>query len=269
MSSLSISVAWDQTKAILGHDGRLFATVALALIVLPEVVFAVVGVPVGTQATTLSAITYLVVVLLGFVAQIALNRLAIGPSVTVGGAIARGFARLTSVVVVVVILMVAVMIVSILLLIILGATGLVTVPRAGQAPPASLIAMLVVLVVLVFAVFQLVFSIAAVESANPIRLIARAWELARHNYPRLLAFVAIVFVGFGVIVIATQVGLGSVIVLALGKPDPGSMSALLLGVIAGVIQAAFTVVTAVMLARIYLQLAGRSDAQASVPSSGI
>ena len=268
MSNLSISTAWDQTKAILARDGRLFATVALALIVLPEIVFAVVGVPVGSQATPLSGITYLIVVLLGFVAQIALARLAIGPSVAVGAAISRGFGRLGSVAAVVIILMVGLMIVSVLLLMIMGGTGLVTVPRPGQTPPPSLLAMLAVLVLLLFAIFQLVFSIAAVESANPFHLIARAWELSRHHYLRLLAFVAIVFLGFGIIVIATQAGLGSVIVLALGKPNPGSLSALVIGLIAGVVQAAFTVVTATMLARIYVQLAGRADVQASVPSSG-
>jgi hypothetical protein len=47
------------------------------------------------------------------------------------------------------------------------------------------------------------------------------------------------------------------------------MSALVIGLVAGLIQAAFTVVTAVMLARMYLQLAGRTEAQASVPNSGI
>jgi hypothetical protein len=72
----------------------------------------------------------------------------------------------------------------------------------------------------------------------------------------------------GLAVIASQVGLGSVIVLLLGRPNPGSMSALMLGLVAGVLQAVFTVITAVMLARIYVQLAGR-EAQASVPSSGI
>jgi hypothetical protein len=44
---------------------------------------------------------------------------------------------------------------------------------------------------------------------------------------------------------------------------------LVLGLIAGLIQGAFTLVTAVMLARIYVQLARRGEAQPSVPSSGI
>jgi hypothetical protein len=38
MANLSISAAWDETKAILAHDGKLFASVALALIALPALV---------------------------------------------------------------------------------------------------------------------------------------------------------------------------------------------------------------------------------------
>jgi hypothetical protein len=41
-----------------------------------------------------------------------------------------------------------------------------------------------------------------------------------------------------------------------------------LGLISGIIQAALTVLEAVMLARIYVQLAGR-DADPSVPTTGI
>ena len=97
MSSLSISAAWEETRAIIARDGKLLVTVALALIVLPEAVLAVIGPPAGPKVSALSAITYLAAVLLGVVAQIALNRLAIGPAVTVGSAVATGFRRLASV----------------------------------------------------------------------------------------------------------------------------------------------------------------------------
>jgi hypothetical protein len=267
MSSLSISAAWDQTRDIIARDGKLLVTVALALIVLPETVFAVIGAPVGPQASGLSITTYFIVILLGIAAQIALNRLAIGPAVTVGSAIATGFRRLASVAVVGVLLVIAIMIVAVALLLILSAVGAVTMPTPGQAPP-SLVAMLVLVIVLAFAIFQLVIPLAAVETANPFRLIARAWALSRHNYLRLLGFVVIVFIGLTLIVLATQLGLGSVIVLTLGRPNPGSLSALALGIIAGIIQAGFTIVTAVMIARIYLQLAGRHEAQVGVPNSG-
>jgi hypothetical protein len=269
MSSLSISAAWDETRPILLREGKLLAAVALALIVLPQTVLAVIGAPVGPQSSGPSMIAYFIVILLGCAAQIALNRLAIGPSVTVGSAIGTGFRRLLSVAAVVVLAAIAVVALAVVLLLILTSARLMSVPSPGQAPPASLLLMLIVMVALVFAMFVLVFPLAAVETGNPLRLIARAWALSRHNYLRLLGFVVIIFVGLSLIVVVTVTGLGSVILLALGKPEPGSLSALLLGIISGVVQASFTVVTAVMIARIYVQLAGRGGAHASVPNSGI
>ena len=269
MSSLSISTAWEETRASLARDGQLYAAVALALIVLPEVIFAVVGAPVGEQATLLARVTYTVVILLGFVAQVALNRLAIGPSVTVGGAIARGFARVASVVVVLFLLSVALMIVAVLLLVILGALRLVVIPVPGQTPPPALILMLIVLVALGFAVVQLAFPVAAVETGNPLRIISRSWQLAKGHYGRLLGFIGLIIFSFIVVVIATQLGVGSAVALLLGPPKPGSLSALVLGLAIGLIQAPFTVITATMIARIYTQLVGHGEAQASVPSSGI
>ena len=40
MGSLSISAAWDESRVILARDGKLLATLALALIVFPEAVLA-------------------------------------------------------------------------------------------------------------------------------------------------------------------------------------------------------------------------------------
>ena len=92
--------------------------------------------------------------------------------------------------------------------------------------------------------------------------------MGHRQYLRLLAFVVVVFIGLGVVLFATQFGIGSALVLLLGRASPGSVSALALGLVVGVVQAAFTLVTAVMLARIYVQLAGR-EAQPGVPSSGM
>jgi len=269
MSSLSISEAWEEAKAIVARDGKLLATVALALIVFPQTVFGVVGAPVGPQSSGLSMITYIVVALLGCAAQISLNRLAIGPAVTVGSAIATGFRRLASVIVVGLLMAIVVVAVATVLLFALSAAGLMTMPSAGQAPPPSLLLLLILLILPAFALLQLVFPVAAVETGNPFRMISRAWALARHNFLRLLAFIAVILVGFVLVVLAIQLGLGSAIVLALGKPDPGSLSALALGIISGLIQAGFTVLTAIMIARIYVQLAGQHDAQVGVPNSGI
>ena len=268
MSSLSISAAWDEARAILASDGKLIASVALALIVFPETVFAVIGAPAGPEASGLSLISYFVVILLGCVAQIAINRLAIGSGVTVGSAIGTGFRRLPSVAVAGILTALAVLAIAIVLVLVLGLTHLMAVPAAGQPPPPSLLLLLMVIIAGFFAIFQLVFPVAAVESGNPFRLISRAWSLSRGHYLRLLGFVVTIFAALVLIVLAIQLVLGSAIVLALGKPDPGSVSALVFGVVSGLAQAGFTIILAVMVARIYLQLNGGDGAQVSVPSSG-
>lgn len=259
MNGLSISRAWDEAKAILAREGHLLAAVALALVVLPQLVLAVVGVPMGGQATPASQFIYIAAVLLGFVAQIALNRLAIGPSVRVADAIAQGFTRVLPVFLVLAVVMVIVGIIAVVLAMLLNAAGVGILPASGKQPPASLLVLLIVLTAAATAVFQLVFPIAAAETGNPLRLFTRSWQLARGHYLRLLAFIVTVFITLGIVAALTQLGLGTVILLLVGRPTPGSLSALLIGVVAGLIQAAFTVVVAVMQARIYTQIAGNRE----------
>ena len=267
MVKVSISRAWDESRAVLARDGKLMASVALALIVLPQVVLAVVGVPGSADASAASKVLYVLVIFLGVVAQIALNRLAIGPSVTVKEAIATALIRLAPVVAVLVVAALVLGVISGVIAYALGAAGLITV-QVGGRPSAALIGIMIVLIALTFAILQLIFPVAAVETGNPLRLVSRSWQLARGSYLRLLGFVVVVFVGLGLVILAAQLGLGSVIVLLFGRADPGSMAALLLGIVAGILQAAFTVITATMLARMYTQLAGRDEFQASVPRTG-
>jgi hypothetical protein len=267
MGRLSLSRAWEESAAILVREGGLLAAVALALIVLPQLLLAVVGIPMGNDASFLGRLVYIAAALLGFVAQIAVNRLAIGPPVTVRDAIAQGFVRVAPVFAVLILLIVGLVLITIVVVVILGAAGLMALPSAGQAPSPALLLVLVIATALLFAIFQLIFPLAAVETGNPLRLIVRSWQLGRSQYLRLLAFLIVVFLGIALLAFAGQYGAGSVVVLLFGQPNPGSFSALILGLILGLIQALFTVTTAVMLARIYVQLAGR-DAHASVPSSG-
>jgi len=224
MRRVSISAAWDESKAIIARDGKLLAAVALALVALPQAVMAVVGLPVGPEAKPLSSLMYLAVILIGLAAQVALNRLAIGPSTTVGGAIGRGFARLLPLFAAFVLFGIVLVLILMLIAIPLAGAGLISIPAPGQPPSPSLILIMLVLLAAGFAIFQLAIPVAAVEAGGPIRLLKRS---------------------------------------------AGTMSALLLGLIAGVVQAAFTVVSAVMLARIYGQLAGRGETESGVPITGI
>lgn len=267
MSSLSVSAAWEETRAILTREGRLYISVALALVVLPQVVMAVIGSPVAQDASALARVVYIAAVLLGIVAQIAMCRLAIGPPVTVGDSILQGLSRLISVFVVFMVGLMLVAMAAGVVSLAFGAAGVVLIKSPG-VPTAGLIVLLLVLGAFEIAILQLVVPLAAAETGNPLRLVSRSWELVRGHYLRLLGFVFAVLFGAGLIIVTVEFALGSAIVLALGPPHSGSMSALVLGLIGGMLQAGFTTVTAVMLARIYAQLA-RGTTHSGVPRSGI
>lgn len=269
MRALSISRAWDEAKLIMVRDGRLLASVCLALIVLPEAVMWVVGLPAGVDAMILPKLLYLLVILIGLVGQIALNRLAIGPSVTVGGAIGRGFTRMWAVVAAFFILAIALFVVLLVVALILRVAGVAVQPGVGGAPPRVVVIMMLIVGPLSLAICQLFIPVAAAEEGGPIRLFSRSWQLGREAYLRLLAFIVVVFVGIAIATFAAQFLLGSVLVLTLGRPVAGSLSALLLGVGLGIVQAAFTLVSAVTLARIYVQLSGHGEAEITVPTTGI
>src|SRR6476661_1870756 len=88
MRGLSISAAWEETREILARDGRLLTTVALALIALPTTVNTLIN-PGGVNAASTPLwmdCVALVAYLIALAGQLALIRLALGPSITVGGA---------------------------------------------------------------------------------------------------------------------------------------------------------------------------------------
>src|SRR5206468_4861024 len=96
MRDLSISRAWDETKAIIARDGRLFLSIALALVALPAAVTGAIrpdGMADGMTPVWVDLIL-IVASLIALAGQLALIRLALGPSVTVGAAVRHGFARM-------------------------------------------------------------------------------------------------------------------------------------------------------------------------------
>jgi hypothetical protein len=151
---------------------------------------------------------------------------------------------------------------------VLGLLHVITIPAPGQSPTPGLILILVICALLVSAIVQLVVPICAAETGGPVKLLSRSWALARHNYLRLLAFVVMILVAAIATVIAGQTVIGSLVVLAFGRPAAWSVAALLYALTVALIQSAVTVIGSVMLARIYVQRAGSPPAQASVPSSG-
>src|SRR4029079_472240 len=97
VAKLSISQAWEESRAVLARDGKLIGTVALALFVLPGIVLDLFmpEAPAGQfpPAGPWMAVAA-VAILISLVGQLAIIRLAMGPHLTVGEAISHGARRL-------------------------------------------------------------------------------------------------------------------------------------------------------------------------------
>jgi hypothetical protein len=267
MRALSVSAAWEETRAILVRDGRLYISVALALIALPSAISVLVN-PGGLNSSTAPVWKDLIALFASLIAlagQLALIRLALGPSTTVGTAVVHGLRRMPFYVAAVVLLVIALVILMIPLVVILMAAG---IPIASSAVrvPASPVTVLVGLLYFAVAAFfgvRMILSaaIASAEDAGPIGILRRSWALTAGHWWALFGFVAIFLVGVIIVLLALGSALGVVVRLTLGAVEPMSAAALVLALVQSLVSAAISTLFALMLARIYLQLAGRDDAE--------
>ncbi len=279
MAKLSISQAWDESRAVLAHDGKLIATVALALIVLPAAILGAIS-P-GGLGTAIFAIAesnsmgllalFLLILLVILTGQLAITRLALGPSVSVGGAIANAARHLLSYVLVALIAGAILFLILIIAAAIVGATvapGMTEEEIAGS--PAVIVVVLLLLALYFFLLARFVGLAAAITTAEglgPIATIRRAWSLTSGHSWRLLGFLVVFMIGTGIALFAVTSVVASIAQLLLGKIESMSASALVAAIVEALASGAVTIVFAVMLARIYTQLA-KGRAQPSVPSSG-
>ena len=111
--------------------------------------------------------------------------------------------------------------------------------------------------------------VASAEPVGPVALIKRSWQLTAGHFWRLFGFLVLFFVAGMIVIFAIEAVVGIVSRLMTGPTvEPMSVSALIVALVRAVLNAALITVLAVMLARIYFQLAGRTGAEASVPSTG-
>lgn len=272
MAALSISRAWDESKEIFARDGRLIGAVTLALLVLPQLILGIVEPPTDSSTSTvLGRLVALVAALIGFVGQLALVRLAIGPSTSVGESISHALRRFPAGLGALVIALGALALVVIPLSAALLAAGVIEIPVEG-APPAPSFAWFVILIAVIALLIgvrlMMVTPITSSENARPLSILKRSWALTKGSYWPLLGLELLLVVAALVVLLAAQSVGGVVARLAAGEIEPMSLSALILALFLSIAQAAFAVLVTVMLARIYVQLAGRGEALSSVPSSG-
>lgn len=273
MRRLSISAAWDESKAIFARDGQLLMAVALALVAFPATINGLLN-PTGVNASETPWWIDLIAVVASLVAlggQLALIRLALGPSITVGGAIAHGMRRLPIYFLAVLMLVVGLFLLAIPLALLLSVLGVPINQRPVPMSPALGIVSIGVLLLVIVVGVRLIMSssVASAEDVGPLQILKRSWRLTSGNFWPLLGFLLIFLVG--TIVLLTAVGSATSVAvrLTLGSAQPLSAAALVIALVSSLVSAAVTTLFAVMLARIYLQLAGRDGAAVGVPSSGI
>lgn len=272
MASLSISRAWDETRASLAADGKLMAVVAAALIVLPGLIVEVIS-P-GT-AKTQSGMTYTILILvsslLALIGQLSIIHMAVTPSVSVGEAIGHGAKRMPIYLLAGILLTLVFFVALIPFAVILYASG-VPIERGNEAAfmqsPVALLLSCLYLAAVIFVAIRMILSspVASEEAAGPIQILHRSWQLTSGHWWRLFGFIMLFIIAALVVMTAVNIGVSSVAVVLFGPIDPMSLSALVIGLFDSIVSAAITVFLAVMLARIYLQVAGRDGV--SVPRSG-
>jgi len=268
MGSLSIGRAWDEAKAALQSHRRLIVPIALGLILLPAVVASMVEpqVPAGQQPPAgLWMLIVLAMIIVMFVGQLAMVLLVNGWRGSVGEAIGQGARRAPT-------LILAALMIGILVILLFSLILAVSMGRSiesGQFDWSSVSGIgWVLLVIASLALFygsvriMMLVPVAASESLGPIGTIRRAFALTSGHFWRLLGFVLMLMVGFFVVALTVGAVIGALVTLLFGRPEPWSISLLLVALTGGLVQAGFVMVYTSMLARIYAQLSG---GQAHVP----
>ena len=265
MAKLSITTAWNETAGFVQREARLLFPLSFMLIALPVALTEALRPPAGPNevpeagAWMIAAGAALIAMLIG---NLALNFLALRPGASVAEGLRQALRRLPSGLGAALLLIAAgaalVMAVAILAILVTGGA-----PGADGGVPneaiqrASLLMVAVVTAILVYFWARLLPmpSVTAAEPVGPFAIISRSWRLTRGHVMKLVGFVLILAILVGVLRIAIVSVLGSLIILAGGAAEPGSLSALLIIAAMAAVNTVLGVYLAVLVARIYAQLA--------------
>jgi hypothetical protein len=260
MTKVSISTAWEETKAIIARDGKLLATVALALFVLPGAISDLVT-PQAPSGEFPKAgywmIVTLIALLIALVGQLAVIRLAIGSRHTVGETIAHAFRRAPA--------YLGATFIWILPFALIGG-GIAGTASDGHLSPAAALLVLILVVAMIFLAIRMLLSsaVASAEGLGPVAILRRSWELTEGNWWRLFGFFVLFVIATLIVLAAVSSVIGLLIKLTFGSLEPLTVGALLFALIGQVVAAAVSVLLMVMLARIYVQLSGHGQEQVFV-----
>jgi hypothetical protein len=268
MSNLSIGRAWDEAKAALQAHRKLIVPVALGMILLPAVIASMFEpqVPAGEQPPPGPwMLVVLAMIIIMFIGQLAMVLLVNGWRGSVGEAIGQG-ARRAPTLILAALMIGVVVILTFSLVLAVGMSGSIESGRFDWAAVSGLGWTLLCLsfAALIYMGVRLILLVAVVasEKLGPIASIRRVYSLTSGHFLRLLGFVVMLLIGFFVVALTIGAVIGAIVTLLFGRPEPWTISLLLVGLTGGLVQAGFVMVYTAMLARIYAQL---STGQAHVP----
>lgn len=261
MNKVSIGQAWVESAAFLRAERRLLVPVALAALVLPAVVLSMV-MPTGPGGAPLTMadrpepgawmIVGLAALCVMLVGQLAISRLALGWTGSLGDALRHGAKRFLALFVANMVLVLGLLFPFMLIL------TAVQLAAPASTNGAMLILMIPILIVVIRASLSL--PVAAGESLGPIAILRRAFSISRGATLRLLGFAMLFFVAAMIVAGAISAVVGTVVIAALGQPEPWTVSAMLVALLGGLLQAVIITLWTVMLTRLYVQMATRPAA---------
>ncbi|MFL6724191.1 MAG: hypothetical protein ACJ8E7_08680 [Sphingomicrobium sp.] len=271
MAKLSISKAWEESTTFLGRESRLVSPVALAMFMIPGALFAWYN-PSGDPSKASAGLGWpltMLVLILAVAGQMAIAGLAIGWSGSVGAALSKALRGVWGVLAAVLLIFLPLTVLLVFAIaIMIGGSGItdptqVTAEALAAVPGLSFLLLAMTLVFLFAAVRLFPLSaVGMVETANPLRLISRCWQLTGGHFLRLLGTLLLFLIAGLVASFAITTVVGSIMELVAGEPKPFNLSALVIALADALISAAISAVSAALVGRIYVQL---SAAEARVP----
>ncbi len=265
MAELSISRAWEETKTVLSREGRLLSPVALGLVAIPVAVANFFAPVVGNEAMTPGGwVAILLVSLIVFATgYLALTRLAMFHQEEVRAAIRQAVSRLLP-------FLASAVLITFALILCASLVAAASAPNVTQLEQLAVGALFLLLLVLspLFGRLMLLGPVSVSEMGGPIHLIRRSWSLTR-GYTFVLMGTFLLSI-IALIILEIAVGFGSLMLAAVlfGPVSSLSASKLVVALVAGLLRSVEFTIIAAMLARIYLQLAGRDSMDIGVPRSG-
>ena len=251
--SVSIGTAWSEAAAFVRREKKLLAPLVLALMVVPATISQLMQ-PSNPLAGPGGFAPWMVIaalaLLAGLAGQMAVSRLAMGWNGALGETILLALKRLPAALGALILFFLCLSLVLLPMLVVLMLIG---APGAALANSLTLLA--------VFGAAPRILLAPAMAMTGPMgpwALVKAAWRASSGQYWRLLGFFLLFLAASLIFALAASAVVGSIATLALGAPDPMSVSRLTIALAGGLVQGVVATVYAAMIGRIVAQLPERS-----------